>query len=269
MLSFALAPGSQAQESAPASQARPAETPLADGRQVFEKRCAGCHGLDGRGGERAPDIATRAAVQQRTDANLTLIIKDGIPGRGMPAFSTLDESTQRSLVSYLRVLQGKGAAAKLPGDARRGAGIFFGKGKCSDCHLVNGKGGFVGSDLSGFAQGRSVQEIRQAILKPSENRRQDSAVLVTTRDGAKFTGVVRNEDNFSLQLQTLDGAFHLFLKSEIESAARQPGSLMPSDYGSRLDSQELNDLIAFLMTAAKSDESAGSKKEFREDEENE
>ena len=32
------------------------------GRQIFESRCASCHGLDGLGGEHAPAIATRDAV---------------------------------------------------------------------------------------------------------------------------------------------------------------------------------------------------------------
>jgi hypothetical protein len=36
----------------------------------------------------------------------------------------------------------------------------------------------------------------------------------------KYSGRVRNEDNFSLQLQTLDGAFHLFMKSELRSFER-------------------------------------------------
>jgi len=75
-------------------------------------------------------------------------------------------------------------------------------------------------------------------------------VVVTTRDGQKFSGIMRNEDNFSLQLQTLDGAFHLFLKAELENVTHQPNSLMPSDYASTLSPDELNDLVSFLIAAA-------------------
>src|ERR1043166_5931797 len=65
------------------------------GRRSFESRCAGCHGLDGRGGERAPDIARNAKVRAHTDAELRKIIHDGVPGTGMPGFRMLDErSTQ-------------------------------------------------------------------------------------------------------------------------------------------------------------------------------
>src|SRR4030081_2551948 len=37
------------------------------GEEIFASSCAGCHGLDGRGGERAPNIAGRPAVQQLSD----------------------------------------------------------------------------------------------------------------------------------------------------------------------------------------------------------
>src|ERR1700732_2960269 len=60
-----------------------------NGQQVFESRCAGCHGLDGRGGERAPDIATNEKTQRRSDDELSRIIAGGVPGRGMPAFASL------------------------------------------------------------------------------------------------------------------------------------------------------------------------------------
>src|SRR5260370_35496172 len=52
----------------------PAEHPLALGRQLFENRCAGWHGLDGRGGERAPGSATRGAYQRRTGAAQARVI---------------------------------------------------------------------------------------------------------------------------------------------------------------------------------------------------
>ena len=45
---------------------------------------------------------------------------------------------------------------------------------------------------------------------------ESAPVAVTTADGQTLTGVVRNEDNFSLQLQTTDGTLHLFAKSELQ-----------------------------------------------------
>src|SRR5258708_35969835 len=77
------------------ARAKQSERSIADGRQVFENRCAGCHGIDGRGGERAPDITTTAKTQRRSDAALAQFISNGIPAAGVPSFTTIDASTIR------------------------------------------------------------------------------------------------------------------------------------------------------------------------------
>jgi cytochrome c oxidase cbb3-type subunit III len=248
------------------TSARPADTATEEGRHIFESRCAACHGLDGRGAERAPDIATRAGVRGRSDADLLRIIRDGIPTGGMPGFGALDEGAAQSLVRYLRMLQGKSGERIVAGDPAKGQAIFFEKGRCAECHVIEGKGGFLGSDLSGFAAARAEEEIREAITKPSRRGRLGGSVVVTLRDGSKISGVVRNEDNFSLQLQTLDGGFRLLGKTEVADIARQPDSLMPSTYGSTLAPRELDDLIAFLARTAGRNTSATSKRNKEEGE---
>lgn len=251
------------------NDSRQAEQPLALGKQVFENRCAGCHGLDGRGGERAADIATRVATQRQSDEAIAHIIRAGIPSAGMPAFAMLDDSSLKALVAYLRFLQGRTGIGKLPGDAARGRSLFFGKAGCSECHTLAGAGGFLASDLSFYARNHGPDDIRQAILNPAKSGRAAVLTAVTTPDGNKYSGVVRNEDNFSLQLQTPDGAFHLFLKSEVASIARDNSVLMPSAYASTLSVVDLNDLIAFLMSTNGGKGPRAVKRAFKEDEENE
>jgi cytochrome c oxidase cbb3-type subunit III len=240
----------------PAAAAQ-SERSIADGRQVFENRCAACHGIDGRGGERAPDIATSAKTQRRSDSTLAQIINNGVPSAGMPAFSTLDASTSAALVRYLRFLQGKAGSAALPGNPQNGKAIFFGRARCSECHLAAGAGGFIASDLSSYGRARPVEEIRDAIAKPGPpSNASRGTVTIATRAGQTLTGVLRNEDNFSLQLQSLDGAFHLLMKSDVASMRRESNSLMPTDYGSTLSAGELNDLVSFLMSVALQDKSS-------------
>jgi cytochrome c oxidase cbb3-type subunit 3 len=244
------------------------EADTAQGRQVFESRCVGCHGLDGRGGERAPDIATSAKTQGRSDSEIFGIVAKGVPDGGMPAFGSLGDRDIEALISYVRQLQGKNQAARVPGDGTKGRGLFYGKAKCSQCHMVAGSGGFLGADLSTYGGRRSAEEIRQAITKPTSNR-SGGTMQVTTRDGRTYSGIVRNEDNFSIQLQTADGEFHLFVKSELERFARTPKSLMPTDYGSTLSASELNDLVSFLMLSAAGQNDPTSHKESKGDEEEE
>jgi putative heme-binding domain-containing protein len=219
-----------------------------DGQQIFATRCATCHGLDGQGAERGPNIAGRREVRQLSDQALARVIGKGIPNAGMPAFGALGSAKIEALVHHLRSLQGRGAALPLPGDPERGKALFFGKAQCAECHMVNGEGGFLGSDLTGYAGSLPADGIRGIIADPNKNldpRRQ--TVVVTFADGTSSTGIARNEDNFSLQLQTPDGAFHSLLKSDLRSVEHQPHSLMPADYGSRLSRGEIDDIVSYLM----------------------
>src|SRR2546428_6194448 len=73
------------------------------GRQVFVSRCAGCHGSDGNGGELGPAIAAR--VPSRTDEDLALLFRQGLPAAGMPAFPSLTGTETGDLIRYLRTLR--------------------------------------------------------------------------------------------------------------------------------------------------------------------
>jgi len=218
------------------------------GQTLYQSNCAGCHGLDGRGGEHAPDIATSAKVRQLTAEDLIRIIRNGISGSAMPSFATRLSQDQNAVIArYLRRLQGFGQIPAVAGDPERGRDLFFGKAGCSECHMAAGAGGFLAHDLSSYGGTHSPQEIREAILDPSRTadpRR--SMATVTAGDGREYTGVIRNEDNWSLQVQGTDGAFYLFQKPELVKIARDTSTLMPADYGSKLSPREIDDLIRFL-----------------------
>src|SRR5271163_5254777 len=221
------------------------------GKQTFASTCANCHGLDGRGGERAPNIAENAKVQRLSDAQIEHIIENGVPGTGMPAFHSLETADVKAVVTYLRTLQETKQTVKLPGDPVLGETIFFGKAGCSGCHMIAGKGGFIASDLSSYARTHTVEQIRSAITDPAAGSDlQARLVTVTTRGGEKVVGRIRNEDNFSLQLQTLEGTFHFVTKSDLERLEYNSQTLMPSDYSSTLSPDELNDVVSYLIKVA-------------------
>jgi cytochrome c oxidase cbb3-type subunit III len=225
--------------------------------KTFAATCAGCHGLDGRGGERGPNVATRPEVLRRSDAELLQILRDGKTASGMPSFAALGDGKLAAMVTYLRTLQRKNDAAPISGDVKHGESLFFGKARCSDCHSVNGKGGFIGSELSDYAAGSSAAEIKNAIINPDIDAKQSrSKTMVTLRDGRSWEGIIRNEDNFSLQLQSLDGAFHLIQKSEVAEMKSADQPLMPDDYGKTLSPAELEDLVGYLMSVARANPGA-------------
>lgn len=240
------------------------------GAKLFPANCGSCHGIDGHGGERAPDIATRRDIQRLSDDALAKIILDGIPGTGMPPFRSLGPAKIQGLVHEMRRLQGEDTASSLPGSPAGGKSLFFGRAGCSDCHMVSGSGGFIGSDLSVYARGKAAADIRVAILNPAGKLPERGRLVVaTTADGQVLTGMVRNEDNFSLQLQTKDGTFHFLEKSSLRALERRAESLMPSDYGTRLTAQDVDDLISYLIMSGRTSNSAGTQSDGKHDHETE
>jgi alcohol dehydrogenase (cytochrome c) len=87
-----------------------AQDPAA-GRKQFESRCSGCHGGDGTGGELGPPIVTR--LQALRDEDLTTLIREGLPGRGMPGFKlTPEENTE--IIAFLRSLRPRRGFGQAP-----------------------------------------------------------------------------------------------------------------------------------------------------------
>ena len=76
-----------------------AQVPL--GRQLYETRCARCHGGDATGGESGPNIVQQ--IDARDDAALAAFLRTGKPATGMPAFD-LPPAEMTSLVTHLRTL---------------------------------------------------------------------------------------------------------------------------------------------------------------------
>jgi hypothetical protein len=103
--------------------------------------------------------------------------------------------------------------------------------------MMDGKGGFLASDLSDYANTHSADELRQQITDHNEVRRRQWTRIVT-RNGKEYFGVVRNEDNFSLQLQTADGDFLFWRKTDLAVIAHK-------DHVS-LGGTDIDNLITYL-----------------------
>lgn len=215
------------------------------GKRLFEVRCAGCHGIDGGGGEHGPTIVSaRRRDGSSTSRDVREIIRKGIPDGGMPAFPSLKDPEVNQIAGYVEELRSPAVAHPAEGDASAGEAFFRGVGKCAGCHMVNGTGGLLGPDLSNIAQERSLSKLEEAVLRPSAVIAKGyEGVSVTLKDGRTLRGLAKNESLFDLQLQTLDGTLHAFAKREITSVARETGSAMPA---SQLKPEELRNLLAYL-----------------------
>jgi mono/diheme cytochrome c family protein len=84
------------------------QTVVQDGKRLFQKSCAMCHGRDGKGTDSRdslpsiPDFTVRDWQQKRSNAQLVVSILDG-KGTGMPAFrDKVPRERAREIVTYIR-----------------------------------------------------------------------------------------------------------------------------------------------------------------------
>jgi PQQ-dependent dehydrogenase (methanol/ethanol family) len=233
-----LLAGTAAAQSTPSQSAQI----LAEGRKNFELRCGGCHGAEGRGGERGPNIITTRSARRRNAQQVRTLIREGIPDSGMPGFD-LPEEEMTALVTFYRSLTAPASQAQVPGDAAAGERLFFGKGNCQTCH-VRGQGGIVGPDLSSAGARSTVAELRAALTDPgAEIADGYEQVEVKLKDGELIRGFARNESDFDLQIQTVDGGLRSVTAGQIAERTKKPGSAMPRFSGAEV---ELENLVAFL-----------------------
>ena len=133
------------------------------------------------------------------------------------------------------------SARAQPGNAAAGERLFFGKGECAHCHMVGGRGGIVGPDLSDIGRERTQAQIEEALLDP-KGMPSYRAVTVRLRTGQTIRGVAKNESVFDLQLLDIEGKLHLLLKQQVAEIIHDK-SLMPKV---ALAPTDLRDLVSYL-----------------------
>jgi putative heme-binding domain-containing protein len=229
---------------------------IRQGAVLFRQECVFCHGVGARGGVRGPDVTTGSWSHGGSDADLSRTISNGVPGTAMPAHQLTDDEIWQ-IVSYLRTQEQPPASSV--GDARRGETLFFEGGKCSRCHIVNGRGGRLGPELSYIGSARPRAYLITSIREPgrhiAENRSfggfatlKYDTIAAVTRDGKAIVGVPMNEDTFTVQV--MDASEHVYSldKKSLKSLRHEDHSLMPA-YGADVMSEaDLQDVVAYLQS---------------------
>ena len=234
------------------------------GEFEFRINCALCHGLGARGGGRGPDLRRAHKRHGDSDGDLFRNISQGIPGTVMPANGTNGQGVGMTdeeiwqIITYLRSVQVKAPSRNL-GNAAHGKQLFHGDAYCSRCHMVEGKGGRLGPDLTSVGGTRTVESLVESVRKPSQRlawglteptkefAQRYETVTVVTPDGKQITGVTLNEDSFSLQVMDTAEQIHLFDKEKLVSIKKNRESLMPSYDTDTLTDRDLSDIIAYLL----------------------
>ena len=131
---------------------------VVDFKQLYGQNCAGCHGVDGKGGA-AIALASPVFLAIADDTVIRRIASNGVPGTPMPAFAQtaggmLTEKQIDALASGIRSWAKPNALgdqtpppylAATPGNPQRGTDAY--RTYCSSCHGANGRGGAKASSI--------------------------------------------------------------------------------------------------------------------------
>ena len=218
-----------------------------NGARLYRGNCVNCHGPDG---DFIPgvDFSHGKFIRAVSDGDIARVIIHGVDGAGMPAHNFTDAQAEL-VVAYLRSLATSATHYSGPaGDPARGKALTAGKGQCLTCHRINGNGSRVGPDLSDIGTYRRAGELEQSLLDPdAEIAPENRFFRVVMKNGTTFTGKLLNQDPFTMQFMNDKEQLVSLQKSAIRESTFVSKSPMPS-YKSKLSSQELADVVSYLIS---------------------
>ena len=227
-----------------------------------KKSCLGCHQLNDEGGRIGPNL-NRSSFNYKPEWLYAWISnpQNFRPGTRMPNLG-LEPKEVRAITSFLVSFQPEEEDEKFAtpedwkqylstkGDPKRGENIFYdseGIANCSKCHLVKGRGGAVGPDLSYVGTSRTREFILESILNPSvviTHGYQTVMILTTNR---KFiTGIKKNEDESGIDILNKEGKTLHIPRENIKKFKIQKISTMPGNFKDLLEIQDITDVLAYL-----------------------
>ncbi len=145
--------------SAPVAPAGEESLLVQSGRQVYKEiNCAYCHNINGVGGNIGPDLSTVGG--ELDEEQLITYLQNPhamVPTTLHPKLQFTEEELE-ALTAYLLTL---GATIAYSSEAPE----LFG-GHCSSCHIIDGKGGTLGPDLSAVGSRRSITFLESYTADP-------------------------------------------------------------------------------------------------------
>lgn len=118
---------------------------------------------------------------------------------------------------------------------------------CAACHVLFGEGGRIGPELTG-SQRSNLEYVLENLVDPGAVVPRDYQVSVfVLRDGRVVTGIVKEENDHVVKVQTQNEVLAL-AKPELEERTRSPLSMMPEGLLASLSPEEVRDLVAYLAS---------------------
>ena len=192
--------------------------------------------------EKSPGLSTLSTDRLRR------VLRRLPPSIRRAAYQRLEPKADRKGDRVARLNKIEGSLLK--GDAVRGKALFYEqRSACSGCHRVNKEGGSIGPDLSTIARVRTRRDLLESVVYPGmtvANGFETYAVL--TKEGRILEGVIQRATSRAIVLRDSQRAETTVYRENIQNLSRQMSSIMPEGLDQALTTQQLSDLLAFLLS---------------------
>ena len=132
------------------------------------------------------------------------------------------------------------------GDVTRGRKLFNEDARllCAKCHSIDGSASKAGPDLFAAGDVFGRRDLVDAILLPSATIAPGyGTVIVATKAGAIYQGVLKQTNDAGVQIMGVDGKLVAIPTAEIKERTGTAVSLMPEGQHAALSREEFTDLI--------------------------
>ncbi len=160
-----------------------------DGKALYEAHCSACHQSEGKGGIGLP--LTGEILSQLSDDYIAKTIRNGRPGRIMPAFVALSDAQVKAILQYIRSWSNQPAPVypklAVKGDPAQGKPLY--KKHCQRCHGADGSGAGTGTGVT-LSREREFMVMPAALNNPGFQRSASDAMIADIiRRGRKVGGM--------------------------------------------------------------------------------
>lgn len=234
------------------------------GKALFAAQCSFCHGRDAEGGESGPDLMASPLVEQDVHGEkIGVVVRNGRPGKGMPAFQQTDEQLA-GLVAFIHDQKTKAKEGRRrtvdvadlqTGNADAGMRYFNGAGGCAKCHSPSGDFAGIASKLQGLELLRRMLYRGEKLATESGEEGGSKAgappvnptATVTLPSGQSVTGKLAYRDEFTIAVVDDGGWYRSWPANQVKYAVRNPLEGHIELLGKYTD-EEIHDVLAYLQT---------------------
>jgi putative heme-binding domain-containing protein len=190
-------------------------------------------------GKASPRLLLERSIKER--------LRAAKPGRYNERVEKLTKGLAPANEQLQKVIDQRHAAFDLAKASAQLGAMVFAK-NCVVCHSMDNQGGAVGPHLDGVGN-RGLERLLEDVLDP--NRIVDPGFrysIVSLKDGEVVTGLLRREEGEVLVFADATGKEISVPKKDIESKVESQSSLMPDNFSELIPAEDLNNLMAFLLS---------------------